>query len=158
MADANMTQRIVDAIYDYAHCIDNGALEDWPNLFTEDGIYRITTRESHDRGLPAGVMHCTSRGMLVDRILSLRKANIYEPHVYRHLISAPRVKPGAGADEWTAETGFAVIRTMQEGDMAVFAAGRYLDRFRIVDGTPLIAERVAVLDSRRIDTLIVIPL
>jgi anthranilate 1,2-dioxygenase small subunit len=158
MTGSATRQAIEDLIADYAHCIDNDALEDWPGFFTETGVYRIVTRENFDRGLPAGIMTCTSRGMLVDRILSLRKANIYEPHVYRHLISAIRVTPTDDPALWTAQTSFAVIRTMQEGEMAVFAAGRYLDRVVVQDGRPLFAERVVVLDSRRIDTLIVIPL
>ena len=144
-------------IRDYAHCIDDDRLEDWPGFFVEKGIYRIVTRESFERDMPVGVMTCTSRGMMQDRVLSLRQANIYEPHVYRHLLSAIRVQPGEDG-AWTGRTSFAVIRTMQEGDMSIFAAGCYLDRIVMEDSAPRFAERVAVLDSRRIDTLIVIPL
>jgi anthranilate 1,2-dioxygenase small subunit len=157
MAEDATRRRIEDMIRDYAHCIDDDRLEDWPGFFVEKGVYRIVTRESFERGMPVGVMTCTSRGMMQDRVLSLRQANIYEPHVYRHLLSAIRVQPGEDG-AWTGRTSFAVIRTMQEGDMSIFAAGCYLDRIVMEDGAPRLAERVAVLDSRRIDTLIVIPL
>lgn len=157
MADETIRQ-VEEMILDYAHCIDDDRLEEWPGFFTEDGRYRIVTRDNFERGLPAGIMTCTSRGMMQDRILSLRNANIYEPHVYRHLVSAVRVRNGEADGEYTAASGFAVIRTMQDGAMSVFAAGRYLDRIVVDGGRPRFRERVCVLDSRRIDTLIVIPL
>ena len=52
---------------------------------------------------------------------------------------------------------------MADGDMKVFACGKYLDT--IVEepgvetaGTLRFKERTVVLDSRRVDTLLVIPL
>ena len=150
-------RRIEELVYDYAHCIDDDRLEDWPGFFTDDGVYRVISREDHARGLPVGVMTCTSRGMLHDRVVSLRNANIYEPHVYRHLISAVRVR-AAGNGAWTAQTGYAVIRTMQEGDVSIFSTGKYLDRIVFEGDMPKFKERIVVFDSRRVHTLMVIPL
>ncbi len=147
----------VEALHaDYAHAIDTDRLEDWPSLFTEDGLYKVITRENLERGLPVGVVYCKGRGMLTDRITALRTANIYEPHVYCHLGSALRITGRAGG-VIEAESNFTVLRTMATGAMSVFACGRYLDRIVERDGTLLLAERVAVLDSRQIDTLLVIP-
>jgi len=42
--------------------------------------------------------------------------------------------------------------------MSVFACGRYLDRVVEDSGRLRLAERTVVIDSRRIDTLLVIPL
>ncbi len=47
---------------------------------------------------------------------------------------------------------------MSDGAMSVFACGKYLDRVADDAGRLRLAERVVVLDSRRIDTLLVIPL
>lgn len=158
MTDQAEAQRLIEALNrDYVHAIDDDRLEEWPAFFTGDGRYVITTRENLARGLPVGVMTCESRGMLEDRILALRKANIYEPHVYRHLLSAVRVT-GRENGVWRAEAGYAVIRTMQEGDMAIFSAGKYVDKIVIENGAAMFKERVVICDSRRIDTLIVIPL
>ncbi len=150
-------RRIEDFIHDCAHCIDDDRLEEWPDFFTDDCFYQVISRENHAAGMAAGVMTCTSRGMLTDRIMSLRNANIYEPHCYRHLISAIRVT-GEDNGVWSAETGYAVIRTMQEGDISVFSSGKYLDRIVFENDAPKFVERIVVFDSRRIDTLIVIPI
>jgi anthranilate 1,2-dioxygenase small subunit len=150
-------QRIEDFIHDYAHCIDDDRLEEWPEFFTESCRYQIIDRENHGRGSVVGVMTCDSQGMLRDRILALRDANIYEPHVYRHLISAIRIQDQTDG-EWAVQTSYAVIRTMQEGEISVFSSGKYLDRIVMEDDQLRFRERLVICDSIRIDTLIVIPI
>ena len=76
---------------DYILAIDDGRLEEWPEFFTEDCLYRIIPKENFDRGLPASVIFCDNRGMLIDRVTSLRTANIYQPHQYRHIVSGTRI-------------------------------------------------------------------
>ena len=140
----------------YAHALDDDRLEAWPELFTENGKYRIATAENEARGLPLPVMSCDSRAMMRDRIQSLRHANIYEPQRYRHVVSSVLLEK---LDENRARSvaNFLVIRIMQDGNTSVFASGRYLDRI-VLAPEPLYEERVAVCDSRRFDTLLAIPL
>ncbi len=148
----------VEALYaEYAQTIDDDRLEEWPELFVEDGKYRVTTRENHARGLSLAIMYCDGRDMMSDRISALRLANIYEPHVYCHLTSSARILDSA-AGEVQAQANFAVIRTMQEGEQAIFASGRSFDRIVEVGGHLLFKERMVVLDSRQVDTLLVIPI
>src|ERR1700722_15903193 len=84
-----VTRRLeLEELYtDYAHCLDNDALEAWPEFFVEACYYRITSAENFEAGLPIGIVYATSRAMLADRVMALRKANIYEPQRYRHLVS-----------------------------------------------------------------------
>jgi anthranilate 1,2-dioxygenase small subunit len=60
--------------------------------------------------------------------------------------------------ELRAQSNFTVIRTMHDGDMSVFACGKYLDRIIDRDNILRFAERLVILDSRRVDTLMVIPI
>ena len=143
---------------EYAAALDDDRLEDWPSFFTDDCFYRITTLQNHQRKLEAGLVYCDSRQMLADRILSLRKANVYEAQRYRHLVGLPRVvaQVDGGA---RVETGFAVLRIMRTGETAIFASGRYLDE--VVRGGEhgvRLKSRDVVCDSNRIDTLLAIPL
>lgn len=148
----------IEAFYaDYVHCIDDDRLEDWPDFFTADGVYKIVTRENFELGLPAGVIYCDGRGMLDDRIAAMRTANIYEPHVYRHMISAVKVLDSDGRTHRT-QTGFTVARAMHDGDLTLFNSGKYLDTLVEVDGGFKFKERIVVLDSRRVDTLLVVPI
>jgi anthranilate 1,2-dioxygenase small subunit len=141
----------------YVHCLDADKLEAWPDFFTEDCFYRVTSAENYEAGLPLGLIYATSRNMVKDRVSALREANIYEPQRYRHLVSSLRVV-GETAASLEIEANFLVIRTMQEGDMTIFAAGRYVDRVVQTAGGWKFARKEVVLDSRQIDTLLAIPI
>ena len=158
-AEGDIALRLgVEGLYaGYAQVIDDDRLEDWPALFVEDGLYRLTTRENHSNGLELAIMYCDGRGMMADRISALRQANIYEPHVYCHLTSNVRVLDAA-TDAVRARSNFIVVRTMQEGDQSIFACGRTFDTIAEVGGQLLFKERLVVLDSRQVDTLLVIPI
>ncbi len=148
----------IDALNaDYAHCIDDDRLEDWPDFFTADARYRVITRENHDLGLPVSLIYCAGSGMLRDRISAMRTANVFEPHTYCHVVGAASVVDSTGA-EHRARANFTVTRTLSDGAMSVFACGKYLDRVVDDAGRLRFAERTVVLDSRRIDTLLVIPI
>jgi len=142
---------------DYVHCLDMDQLERWPDFFTEDCFYRVTSAENFEAGMPLGLIHATSRNMLKDRVSALREANIYEPQRYRHLVSSVKiVEDRDEALDLTAN--FLVVRTMQEGDMTLFAAGRYVDRVVRASQDWKFARKEVVLDSRQIDTLLAIPI
>ena len=142
----------------YARCIDNGNLEAWPDFFDDGCIYKITTADNHHAGLEAGVIFATSKGMLRDRVASLREANIYERHVYRHFLGQPWIL-SEGDEEVRSETSFFVARIMRDGTTDLFATGRYCDVYVRDDETGVrLRERVVVCDSSRIDTLLALPL
>lgn len=155
--DLTLRLRIETLFADYVHCIDDDRLEEWPDFFTKDGLYRITSRENLALGMPVSLVYCDGRGMMADRISALRTANIYEPHSYNHSVSALRILSMA-ADGIRTQSNFAVFRTMADGAMSLFNCGRYLDRIIEEDGALKLAERLVVLESRRVDTLLVIPI
>ena len=176
---AEIAQRLeIETLYtDYAACLDSDALERWPEFFTEDCHYRVTSAENYEAGLPLGLIYATSQNMLRDRVSALRDANIYEPQRYRHLISGIQIEPpflpppqagegevraggrdGRGPDVLEVTANFLVVRTMQDGAMCLFAAGRYVDRIARTATGWKFAKKDVVLDSRQIDTLLAIPL
>jgi anthranilate 1,2-dioxygenase small subunit len=148
----------VDQLYaDYVNCLDSDKLERWPDFFTEGCFYRVTSAENYEAGLPLGLIYATSRNMVKDRVSALREANIYEPQRYRHLVSAVRIL-GETAGALDTQANFLVVRTMQDGDMTIFAAGHYIDLV-VRDHTGWkFARKEVVLDSRQIDTLLAIPI
>jgi len=154
-----MTSELARTIQDlnarYVAAIDDDKLEAWPDFFSADGRYRVTTAENFERGLPLAMIYATSRAMLRDRVRSLREANVYEAQRYRHVIGPPLIEPGEGGG---ARTSFMVARIMHTGETVLFATGRYHDRLVVEDGAARFAEKLVILDSRLIDTLLAIPL
>lgn len=155
--DLALRLRIETLFADYAHCIDDDALEHWPDFFTKNGLYRITSRENLALGLPVCLVYCEGRGMMADRISAMRQANIYEPHTYNHSLSALKIL-SATQDGIRTQSNFAVFRTMADGAMSLFNCGRYMDLIVEEKGALKLADRLVVLESRRIDTLLVIPI
>jgi anthranilate 1,2-dioxygenase small subunit len=141
----------------YVRCIDDDRLEAWPELFTDPCRYQITTRENVSRNLPLGLLECTSLGMLRDRIEALRRVNVYEPHTYAHHISALEIAP-RGDGTFTARSNYLVVRTSVDGEMVLFSAGVYADMIEITGEAARFRERIVIADSRRIDTLLVLPI
>lgn len=155
--DVELQFTIENLLARYVHALDDGRLEEWPDFFVEDGRYRITTAENFERKLPLPIIYADSRAMLRDRVSALRHANIYEAQRYRHAVSSTLVKR---IDEHvvSAISNFQVVRIMHTGESLLFASGRYLDRIRLNAGAPQFEERIVVLDSRSVDTLLAIPL
>lgn len=157
MDDLAVRLGIHELIAAYAECIDEDRLEEWPDFFVEKCHYLITSRQSHEAGYRHGVVYAASRGMLKDRVLALRRANIFEPHRYRHIVGPIRIgKIENGVAE--VRSNFIAVRIMHDGETSLFAAGRYLDQIDIAAEPYRFFERLVILDSQKIDTLLVIPL
>jgi anthranilate 1,2-dioxygenase small subunit len=140
----------------YLSVIDTDRLEQWAELFTEDCVYEIVPKENADRGLPIGLMHCFGRPMLRDRIVSLRQANLFERHTYRHMTSGlefSRIDP----DTVDMQSNYVVVQTLTDGESRVYQAGRYFDRVvRTEQGWRYQSKR-AIYDTSRVHTLLVTP-
>ncbi|HEX9193465.1 MAG TPA: aromatic-ring-hydroxylating dioxygenase subunit beta [Burkholderiales bacterium] len=157
--DIELQLTVENLLARYVHAIDDDRLEQWPGFFVEKGRYLVTTAENRERNLPLPIIYADSRAMLRDRVAALRHANIYEAQRYRHTVSSTLVER---FDEYTvrATSNFQVVRVMHTGESVLFASGRYLDRIRVSGegGLAQFEEKVVVLDSRAIDTLLAIPL
>ena len=150
-------QKLEDFLVHYCHTLDDDNLEQWPDLFEQDCVYEINTRENVEAGMPLGIMLCEGRGMLADRIKALRTANIYEKHVYCHMLSRPEIWE-EGDNRYALRCNFTVYRTWYTGALELFAVGKYESTISLAGDTPRLARKKIVLDPRRLDTLMVIPL
>jgi anthranilate 1,2-dioxygenase small subunit len=157
MAGAITLERILALQAAYIRSIDNNELEAWPGFFLDRCLYVVTSAENHKNGFPAGIIYADTKDMLIDRVASLRQANIYEKQTYRHIVGLPHVTRNGG-DEAESETPFIVMRIMHDGETSVFATGIYLDTYRAVGTELKLAKRVVVCDSSRVDTLMALPL
>lgn len=160
MKDRAALRDTVEELYArYAEALDDDHLEAWPELFTPQCLYRVTSLENHRQGLPLSAIRCESRGMLVDRVNALRNTAMYIPRTQRHVISGISISPlddtGLGA-EVTAT--FVVFQSLPEEHTQLFLCGKYLDRIVCVDGSWLFAEKLCVYDSALVPNSLVLPL
>lgn len=145
-------------IYEWARCIDENRVEAIADLLTPTGRYTVQSRFNLDRNLPHCSIDCHSPAQLRDRILSMRIANIYEPHHYRHMISGIQI---LNKDNNLLEvvSNFSIIRTMElDGQIQIIFTGQAKDLILIDEENILFTKRHLVFDSRAIETLLVIPI
>ena len=149
------------ALYDlfaaYGALIDAAEFDAWLALFAVTCTYHIVPRENYERGLPAGLVYCDSRGMLEDRIRALREANKYNIHTDRHLIGLPRLM-GEERDAKLVEAPFAVYQTDQEGETRLFATGLYRDRIVVEASGLRYRDKLVLLDTFAVPSLLATPL
>ena len=139
---------------EYGALIDAAKFDEWLELFSAECRYQIAPRENFDRGLPAALVFCDSRAMLEDRIRALREANKYNIHTDRHLIGLPRILD----DGFAVEAPFAVYQTDQEGETRLFATGLYHDRLEAIGRHLKIRDKLILLDTFAVPSLLATPL
>lgn len=149
---------VENLVYEWARAIDDNRVEAIAGFMAEDGRYTVQSRFNADRGLPHALIDARSPAQLRDRIKSMRMANIYEPQHYRHIVSGVQVTGGDGT-LLQVRSSFLVVRTMElDGDMKLFAAGECEDVVDVGGAQPRFRSRHFKLDSRVVETLLVIPL
>jgi anthranilate 1,2-dioxygenase small subunit len=148
---------LFDLYANYGGLIDAAEWVEWLELFARECRYSIVPRENFDRGLPAGLVYCDSRAVLEDRIMALQEANKYNIHWDRHLIGLPRLIGDEGG-EIAVEATFAVYQTDQEGESRLFATGLYRDRVVEEAGRLRFRDKLVLLDTFAVPSLLSTPL
>ena len=157
MIGAAERDQVLALLGDYGWFIDEARYDEWLALFAEDCVYRVIPRENLTLGLPGSLMSCDSKDMLRDRVTALTDANKYNIHVPRHVIGLPRVTRLA-PDALAVEAAYTVFQSDQEGEARLFSVGSYRDRLRAVAGRLLITEKIVIVDSFAVPSLLATPL
>jgi salicylate 5-hydroxylase small subunit len=142
---------------DYAHAVDSGHWDLWPEFFTEQCMYKLIPRENHERGFPLCTLSFTSKGMLKDRVYGIQETLYHDPYYQRHVVGAPVVRRVDG-ERIHAEANYAVFRTKLDKASTVFNVGRYIDTIVPTPEGLKFAERLCVYDSEMIPNAIIYPI
>jgi 3-phenylpropionate/cinnamic acid dioxygenase small subunit len=149
--------RLADLYGAYDDALGEGDYERWPEFFTEACIYKITSRENYDAGLPLGMLQAESRGMLVDRVAAIRKTTLYAPRLVRRLVGSIVLR-AVEADGMRLSASFVLLQTMLNEPSQVFLCGRFYDRVVDDDGVLRFAERICVTDATLVPTSLIFPI
>ena len=148
---------IEEFIAEYAAVLDAGRVQDWPNFFADDAVYRITARENADAGLPVGLVYCEGIGMIRDRALAISRTTMFAPRYLLHQVTNTRVLAVEASGEISAESNYALFETLVDEKTVLQQVGRYHDRFVRADSRLKLKARHCVYDSLIIDTALIYP-
>ena len=154
--DAGTRAALDDLYAEYAACLDEERFADWPELFTEDGLYLLQPRENHDAGLPLATMRLVSKAMLKDRVYGVSDTLFHAPYYQRHLITGIRGREEAGVIH--AQANFLVVRTKRSEPSEILMAGRYIDKVVATPEGLRFAEKLCVFDSELIPNSVIYPI
>ncbi len=154
--DVALRLQVEALIAEASAALDNEDYQAWLDLFHDESAYRIVPLENLRQGLPGSVMLCETKKALSDRIVSLLRANTYNPHSARRITGPPRITASGGPIG--AETAYALYQTDVEGVSRLFAVGCYRDTIGAFGDTLKFLDRIVVLDSFAIPTLLAKPI
>jgi len=157
MRTHELRAEIEELYYDYAASLDELELERWPEFFLEDCWYKIISRENYERRLPLATMWCESKGMLKDRVVTIRQTQMFAPRTMRHVVSNTRIKSD-GREGIQSEANYVVIQTMVDEESKIFNAGRYLDTLVRENGQLKFKSRICVYDTIMIPNSLIYPI
>ena len=148
---------IIDLYAEYAACLDDQRLEEWPTFFVDDCCYQLIPRENFDRGYPLATISLESKRMLEDRVYGVKETLFFAPYYQRHIIGVPRITARNG-DIISVEANYAVLRTKRNELSEVLNTGRYVDKLaRTSEGLRFLEKR-CVFDSEMIPNSIILPI
>ena len=148
-----------DAVRDfydtYYATLDDGDLDAWPGLFTEECLYRVIPRENYEAGRTLSTMQAESRGMLMDRVAGLSGTQVYAPRYYRRFPGPLRLTPLEGG--MRCRHNLLVVQTLidRQSDIVLVAACH--DLLAEDAGQLRLRERVVVFDSEMIPNSLIYP-
>ena len=148
---------IASLLHRYARVLDSDRLEEWPELFTDDGTYKVLPRENAVQNLPVALILCPGRNSMHDRVRSLREANIYNEHYPRHLVSNIEVL-GEERGVYEVSSLYAVYQTDLDGHTRLFSVGEYQDRIVLRNGAARFLARTVLCDTFSVPNLLAIPI
>ena len=130
-------QAILKNLYRYGHAIDYGDEEAWVDCFTEDGVFDVRARLSHQPNRVISGRH---------ELRAFIQRHTRAPELWhKHLLIEPLIE--VDGDTATMQCYLVAITT----DRRIAATGVYRDRLRKVGGHWLFSLRHVDVDTRPTD-------
>ncbi|WP_062365581.1 aromatic-ring-hydroxylating dioxygenase subunit beta [Variovorax paradoxus] len=141
---------------EYCAVLDANDVERWPDFFSQEATYRVTSRQNALLNMPVGLIYCEGLDMIIDRALAVAHSQMFAPRHMLHVLGIARVLQETG-NTISSQTPFILMQTLVEGPSTVHLAGVYHDRFVREGERLLLASREVIHDTEILDTALAYP-
>ena len=142
----------------YAAALDEQRLMDWVELFDDNALYVVLSRENFERNLPVGLIYCENKGMIRDRAFALKETAMFAPRYMRHLIANLTIEAEASDGVISARANYVVLQVLfDRPDATLHQVGTYYDRFRRTAKGLKLVERRCVYDNLLVPNALCLP-
>jgi 3-phenylpropionate/cinnamic acid dioxygenase small subunit len=154
-----MYQDGIQFFLEEAELIDNGRLEDWLELMTDDFTYRIPVRVTREKAAATEFSELASHMDETKSSMEMRVTRAYSEYNWaedpvsrtRHFLTNFRAKQSHGnPDELQYKINFLIYRGKFDQPNYQFLSGERHDTIRLVDGQWKLAKRLILLDHATI--------
>jgi 3-phenylpropionate/cinnamic acid dioxygenase small subunit len=152
----DLIARVRDLYDNYYEALDDVRLEEWPNFFTEECLYRVIPRENFEHGYTLCTMQAESRGMLQDRVTGLLKTQMYAPRYYRRFPGPLRVKQQS-PEGIRLRHNLLMVQTLIDKPSDIVLAGVCHDLVVEDQGRLRFRERIVAFDSEMVPNSLIYP-
>lgn len=152
---AQSREEVLDFLHREAELMDNGRLEEWLALLTDDIQYRMPVRLTRERTSPTDrsdemQFFWDDRATIELRIRRLRTDFAWAedpPSRTRHFVSNVQIATAAGPDELDVRSYVLVYRNRGDSAGHELISGERHDRLRQVSGVWKLARREFIVDQ-----------
>jgi anthranilate 1,2-dioxygenase small subunit len=142
----------------YAAALDEQRLMDWVELFDDNALYVVLSRENFERNLPVGLIYCENKGMIRDRAFALKETAMFAPRYMRHLVANLTAEAEASDGTIAARANYVVLQVLfDRPDATLHQVGTYYDRFRRTANGLKLIERRCVYDNLLVPNALCLP-
>ena len=144
--------------YKYAQSIDESNLDEWPNFFVEDCLYRIIPKENENFSEPFAILYADNKDQLKDRVLIIDKALVYSLRNYRHFITNVVINK-IEKKIFFVTSNYVVYSTEQaNGQTNLFSTGKYIAEIVFKEKYPYFKKLDVLVDTFSIPRQMPMPL
>lgn len=142
----------------YGAVLDEQRLMEWVDMFTDDALYVVVSRENFERNLPVGLIYCDNKRMIRDRAFALKETAMFAPRYLRHMISNLSVDEPQSDGTIVARANYVVLQVLfDRPDATIHQVGIYHDKFRRTPGGLKLAERRCIYDNLLVPNALCLP-
>ena len=142
----------------YAAALDDQRLSDWTDMFTDDTLYVVLSRENFDHNMPVGLIYCEGKAMIQDRAFAVTETAMFAPRYLRHIIGNLDVLTEEQDGIIKARANYVVLQVLfDRPDATLHQVGVYHDVFRRENGALKLAERRCVYDNLLVPNALCLP-
>lgn len=155
--DGTISRDDVRDLYDaYYDTLDSVRLEDWPEFFARECVYRIISRENYEAGYRLATVGAESRGMLKDRVTGLIRTQVFAPRYYRRFPGPLRIRAGEQG-QVAVEHNLLIVQTLTDKQSEIVLCGRCFDQLQVEESKLLLKRRDVVFDSEMVPNSLIYP-
>jgi 3-phenylpropionate/cinnamic acid dioxygenase small subunit len=165
---ATQRQAALDLLVRYVRIVDDPRrIEEWPDLFSDEGEYLVVTRESQERGLPTAVIRDDSKARIRDRVIIIKEfwgaGGRAEDRHYnevwpRHIVGPVWVEMQESGEALLGAHFMVWGSGRIEGTPRLLAVGEYRDVVVFAAGVARFKSKAVVLDNSVLQDVFVYPL